>query len=371
MCNLKLRNLAILTAIGMALAGVAQAQSDEYEAKVSRFKATILKELPPALVEDPQGVVDNLLGVTLGPQLGQTFDFARVWSSLVGRQRPTLDPECKRTNTPTGEPDQGECMAYLGTEGGAGEYKQLSFSKNIGLGNIKFLSRPPAKGESDETKPEELATSLSDEAAFEQALNIAKILGLADEELALPPKGVPLPVKSLVIGGAEGGARGTTLAVIEPVVIQKVVFLPRGLTLPKPISFGQFELTKVRAPGEAWVALGDRGVQGIGVSNWMELRRNDKPGKAKTADELADEIARILVSQSESDLNSECCTYLIGVSAEPHGTFGVLLPTVQVSVSPLARDPDEDTQTKSPLQTNTAGTIFEVALVKDVEQAAR
>ena len=375
MFNRETKKLALVATLALAAAGVVQAQSDD---RLKAFQDAVGRALPE-VVGGNQALVDNLLGAKLSEtQLPRAFDANRVQSALFGRARPNFDPNCKRTSTAAGDPDQGECLAFLGSEGGGGAYQQLSFSKNIGLGNIGYLQRPPAKKEDEETDPRTLAVSkdLTDEKAFEIAVELlTKTIGLSPSEIAFPPGPPNRHVKSLLLATGGDDPRGAPVKT-EPVVIQKVVHLQRGLDLPSPIKLGNFEIQKVRAPGQAWVALGDpsatnpSGIVAFDIFNWQDLRPNNKSLRAKSRVELVDEIARELASLGETP--PAVLKILIGLSAESKGSFGLLLPAVQVYSLPssMPNDPDEKTQEAFAGQATT-GSVFEVSLAHSEEQSER
>ena len=123
---------------------------------------------------------------------------------------------CSAAGPAANEPDQGDCNAFIGTPDGPGQFTQLSFSKNLGVGNIRFVSRPafnPNFVPSD-LKP----VTISDGAALDQAVGfLSGNFGLSKTEFPLPPAGVPNAapfVSSLAVAGGsvtgECGPAGTT-----------------------------------------------------------------------------------------------------------------------------------------------------------------
>ena len=380
MFNRETKKLALVAALALAAAGVVQAQNDD---RLKAFQEAVDGALPQ-YVDGNQPLVDNLLGAKLSEtQLPRAFNFDRVRAALFGNSNVIVDPGCKRTGTSAGEVDTGECIASVGLESGGrtgrGAYQQLSFSKNIGLGNIGYLQRPVAKTANEETDPRTLAVSkdLTDEKAFEIAVALlTKTIGLSPSETAFPPGPPNRHVKSLLLatGGQEPGG---PIVKTDAVIIQKVVHLQRGLTLPTPIDTGVVDrttgekifLTKVRAPGQAWVALGGEGsIVAFDIFNWQDLRPNDKSLRAKSRAELVDEIARELVSLGENP--PAVLKILIGLSAESKGTYGLLLPAVQVYSLPstMPKDPDEKTQEAFAGQATT-GSVFEVSLAHSEEKS--
>jgi hypothetical protein len=366
-----------IAGLSPALSGNAQAQKDGGTPPLDEIKRQLELALPPELIgDDNRELAANLLSVELGEPLSKTFNYARVRNALFGRTTPALAPDCQRTGTPVGEPSQEECEATQGSENGEGEFKKLAFSRNLGVGNIKFMYRPPVPKE-DVDPATMKSVALRDDQAYEMALKLmGETFGLPLNEVANPPQGAALPVKSLAIGLGEGEK-----ALPGAIVRQKVVFLPRGLNLPKPIPVGNFLLTKVPAPGGAWVALGDpdptnpdpakrMGLKAAVISDWIELRRNDKldPGMAKSRDELIDEMAEQIANEDSGPLG--IIAILIGLSVDSRGSYGLLLPAVQVQISPLPKDLTEEQQHALQGQA-TAGHIFEVPLIKSVNQDER
>ena len=370
--------LLALTGIFLLAAGPIRAQQGGNLDEISRL---VEGAMPSAITDDNTELVNNLMGAQLGDPLSKTFDYNRVRAALFGRTAPSLEPDCLRKFTPNGEADPGDCIATAGSEGGAGAHKVLRFSKNMGLGNVRFQSRPPAPKDDEETDPQALAVKLSDQDAYAAGVKfLNETLGVPMEEMALPPAGVPLPVKSLAIGG--GDEQGQRL---PAVFVQKVLIVRRGLKLPKPIPIMDpktqqvFELSMVPAPGEAWVALGDpspndpdpatrMGLRGAMVADWQELRPNPNLTKAKTRSQLVQEVAERLRTASET--TPSLIKILIGLSSESKGTFSTMLPAIQVFAASAERDPTEEEQQKVAGKP-TAGQVFFVPLVEVGEQSER
>jgi hypothetical protein len=137
----------------------------------------------------------------------------------------------------------------------------------------------------------------------------------------------------------------------------------------------------VRAPGEAWVAFGDpvpndpdparrMGVQLAMIADWQELRQDPAvvQGKVKTRSQLVLDVAERL--RNAAGNVPSLVKILIGLSTEPHGTFGTLLPAVHVFIASAQRDPTEEEQQKVAGQP-TAGQFFVVPLVEVPEKTER
>jgi len=341
--------LAALIAAGAS--GAAHAQKQEEEPSLDRLLGLVGAALPPVIGDSNSGLVEALLSADLGTPLSKSFNFNTARGGTFGaRITPAFGPDCQRTGTPTGDPDQGECTATTGQEGGGEAFKSLSFSKNLGVGNIRYLSRPRVV----DLKPGDLKpVKMSNPDAYGKAVEfLGKYLGLPTNEIPTPPNGELVPVKDLTIGFDKGAGQA-------PVVVQKVVYLRRGLKLKSPFVDPQTkrELTYVPAPGLARVAMdADGQVTQAVISNWQELRRSDQvdPRNAKTRDQLVQEIARNLLAEGGGNVAS--LKILIGMSSEFRGTYGLLLPAVQVYVSPGGRDTE-------PPGATTAGYVREFALV--------
>jgi hypothetical protein len=369
---------AAAAGLGLAAASAVQAQT---EPPIEAIKRMVEQALPPVFQDENSGLVQNLLGVELGEPLSKGFDYTRVRGALFGRTAPNVAPDCQRTGSPVGDPEQDDCTASAGQENGGGEYKALRFSKNMGLGNIKYLYRPVAPSQEQELDPNSIQVKLNDTDAYQTAVKfLNETLGVPLNEIARPPAGAALPVKSLAIGGNNG--EGPT-ARLEPVIIRKVVFLPRGLTLPEPIRDAKtgLLLTKVPAPGEAWVALVDPrpndldpakriGIQAAMVSDWQELRPNPNidPRMAKSRGQLVQEISEELANDGGGV--PSFVRILIGLSSEFQGTHGLLLPAVKVFASPVPALLSEEEQASLEGK-STAGQVFEVPLVNSGDRNER
>lgn len=343
---------AMATACAVVFANSALAQNKEDEPGYDRLLGLVDSAMPPVVGNDNSDLVQNLLGVRLGTQLPRSFDFGKARAAIFGlRVVPNLAPDCKRTSTAAGEPDQGECVASVGDENGGETYRSLSFSKNLGVGNIRFLYRPKvADVDIGGLKP----VKMSDREAYDKALAFLETsFGVpVKDEVPVPPNAEVLPVRDLLVGV-------DPQLKIAPVVVQKVVTLRRGLLLPKPFKdpTGGFVQTHVPAPGMARVALNaDGNVVGAVVSGWQDLRAGQDidPRNAKSRSQLVQEIATDLLANGGGPVGS--IKILIGLSSQFNGKAGLLLPAVQVYVSPGGRDTE-------PTGPTSGGIVAEYSLV--------
>jgi len=326
---------------------------------LEEMKAAVRASLP-AFLNQPSEVVGQLLNVPLAAPLSKSFDQAKAMGAVFGDGSASVSTDCRRRATAAGEADQGDCLASNGRDAGKGAYIQLSFSKNMGNGNIKFLKRPPVD---DSMTPEKLPTAkLSDAAALDQARGfLGGAFGLALEEVPMPPAGAKGSlVRSLAIAGpdATGGQ-------IRSNVVQKLVTLQRGFPLQKPYVdpiTGQV-LSHVRGPGMATVAVDDSGVVGAAVSGWQELRRDPRmtANNAKSVNALIDEIAEDLFNNGVRQF--ELLNFQIQVGADWRGSYGLLLPAVQVALTTFPNDLTEDQQAQLAFK-STANLIREYSLVE-------
>ncbi len=124
-------------------------------------------------------------------------------------------------------------------------------------------------------------------------------------------------------------------------------------------------LTHVPLPGKAIVAVDDTGVAGAIVDGWQELRVDPKMSadQAKSGDDLIDEIAEDLFNDGIRSVNR--LNFHVAIASDWRGSFGLLLPAVQVDVSPVAHDLSEDQQKQLQGQA-TAGIVKEYSLVDRV-----
>ena len=346
-------------AFALMSASPAFGQSQNVPPSRGEISRIVREMMPPVLKTDLPALVDNLLNVELGKPLNESFDPERAAAQVFGRLPRSPAPDCLRRGTPVGEADQADCVVSNGQEGGAGAYTRLSYSKNIGAGNIKFLRRGPVQ----DLDPSKLASVKTSDAQVDAGARefLVSSFGLPPNELPVLPAGVRPPVRQLTIGFDKGSG-------IAPVVVQKTVHLRRSLKLPKPISIPgtNAQLTHITGPGSAMVALDDTGVVGAAVADWHALRRdpNISARNAKTTEDLIEEIADDIFEEGGGPIAS--MRFQIVVASDWRGSHGLLLPAVQVYVAPVARDPTEDQQRQMAGGT-TAGMVREYALVRRSE----
>ena len=358
---------ALAAAFGFAAASPVHAQDQMREIKsLEEMLAVVRGSMPDILKGDNKALVDLLMKVPLGSPLSKTFDPGTAIQAVFGEGSYFMSQECRRKGTAAGEPDLGDCLVSSGQEGGRGTYIRLSFSKNMGNGNIKFLKRAPVD---DNMTAEKLPTAkLSDEQAQKMALDfLAGSFGLSVEEIPAPPDGRMLSVRSLALGGAENDGRTK----LGPIVVQKIVTFQRGLPLGAvfPGPEGR-NLTHVPLPGRAMVAVDDSGVAGAMVSNWQELRLDPTMtfNDAKPGDTLIKEIAEDLFNEGVLQISS--MHFNVIVSSDWRGSFGFLLPAVRVGVAPVPKDLSEEGQNALEGKA-TAGIVKEYSLVERASPESR
>ncbi|MEC9341352.1 MAG: hypothetical protein VX663_07715 [Pseudomonadota bacterium] len=326
--------------------------------------ALVERALPSLISEDNSGLVKSLLAARLGKPVSENLNVvgslrdARVFGP---RSRPSFDEECSRGFTESGDPSPDPCYARLGEQAGKGAYREFSWSKHLGHGDVKFLRRD-ADGtvEPSDLKP----VSLSDEAAYQTAMAfVVELMGVPPEELISPdelPDGASLPVRSLAIGSVnEKGEKSSVEA-------YKMVQLPRALKVDLVDPASGRALPRVPATGEAFVLMNDAGVWQAGVRRWRALSPEQvDPAQAKTRSELVNEIAdAILTNESYSPI--DFLGVKIGLMAgDPtptqDGIVYPMLPAVEISAAVVPKDLSEEEQNR--LGPNTAGFTQEFPLV--------
>jgi hypothetical protein len=162
-------------------------------------------------------------------------------------------------------------------------------------------------------------------------------------------------VRTLNIG--IGGDAGK----LPPIPIAKTVFLPRALEIPPIVdpTNPNRRLTQVPAPGQAMVMVGNDGaILGAKVTNWRELRIDPKMDarSALTREELLDQMSEEL--WNEGIRTTGIIAILIGLSHVPQNDYGLLLPAVQLHISPVP-----NTGERPRVPTTTAGVFKEFPLV--------
>ncbi|MDO8705802.1 MAG: hypothetical protein Q7J84_12740 [Sulfuricaulis sp.] len=352
-------NIFATLGVTLALAAVWPALVQARDVKSLEDMKAAVRENLPAFLQEPGEVVGQLLNVPLAPPLSKTFDQQKAIDAVFGGGAVVISADCRRRATAAGEADQGDCVASNGRDAGKGAYIQLNFSKNMGNGNIKFLRRSLVD---DAMTPEKLPTArLSNADALNKALGfLGGAFGLPLEEIPVPPANAKdSRVRSLAVAGmdATGGA-------IRSSMVQKVVSLQRGFPLEKPYvnPTNGMMLTHVRGPGKAMVTVDDTGVVGAAIAGWQELRKDPRitARNAKSVNALIDEIAEDLFNNGVRQF--ERMNFEIQVDADWRGTYGLLVPAVQVTLATVPHDLNEDQQALLALK-STAGLIKKYSLV--------
>lgn len=354
-CGRSIRSWAAVAAIaliGPQLSFAQEPPDDPRPPSRDELVNLIGAALPDIIGDDNSALVETLMNPGLGAPIRESFDLAEAVRTLFGRALPTFASDCKRVTTPAGEPDPGNCTGARGDASGPGAYTQLSFSKHLGLGNLKYSQRSADTGLS----PDDLVrVQMSDAEAYGQATAfLTETFGVPPEEIPQRPKGVPPPVRDLVMAWAdEQGAAGA-------VAIQKVVTIQRGLKVDIA------ELPWVRATGDAMVVMDDQEIQQAAVRNWVDLipHPDVDPANAKSRSELTDEIVEDLLNVNKIPIDSmRSQIVLAGIT---NGVFSIkMLPSLLLSVAPVARDPEEAEQH---MAWSTAGFLREYSLVNLVDR---
>jgi len=354
---------AALGVLGLACSPL-MAQAVEIQS-IEEMRAQVRKSMP-AYLANPTEVVDQMLNVELAPPLSKTFDPAVAIKTVFGGASASVASDCRRRATPEGEPDQEDCTVQSGRAAGRGQYLLLRYSKNMGVGNIKHLFRPPVDDAMSGAKLPR--ASMSDKEAMDMAsLFMAQAFGLGTDEVPMPPTGAKTSmVRDLAMVGTndQGG-------MAAPIVTQKHVFWQRGWKLGKAYTDGQgMEMTHVPGPGVAMVAIDDTGVVGAQVADWQELRRdpNMTADQAKSVDALIEEIAEDLFNNGVRHV--ERIDFGLMIDSDWRGTYGLLLPAVQVFVAAVPSDATEEEQAKF-AGLSTAGVVKRYSLVESLETEQR
>jgi len=354
-----------------ALAYVPATRADEPVKEPPTDPQTLLRlideALPPLITDDNTKLVAQMYAARLGKPVRETFDPTLAVSRLLGRGA-RLDPNCRKLVTQSGDPDPTPCRAFLGTPEGTGPYKELSYAKHLQTGDLGFVDRTAQ--DPDLTFDKLPPVKMSDEEAYANAKDwLAGNFGLPMEEVPTAPAGVPnpFPVKTIELAGMDLGGKLVQVPVDKLVMIQRGLFVGLG-------KLGQGDLDWLPAPGKAFMVLDDSGVKQAGVRAWQELVAPPNPDEAarlaKTRSELVAEIAEQLAGMARGPIDHILIGLVIGASPHEDGT-ALLLPAVQVSVSPVARDLDEEQQEKlATMQASTAGRVMEIALVHSVDDTS-
>ena len=359
------RGIAVLVLGAVAYAATAQEDPPEDPTPPSReeIMRMIDEALPSLIGDDNSGLVEQLLDARLGKPISENLDLDASLRAIFGRRRPALDPDCLRDTTASGDPSPDPCIATVGDAAGRGAYTEFSWSKNLGFGDLKFMRRL-ADGSvmPGEIKP----VQMTDKEAYDAALNfLVGTMGVPPEEIPQAPDGAnnPFLVRTLAIGGIDPTGRQ------EVIEAMKMVQIPRALLVNLRDPTTGRELPYVPSTGEAYVLMNDEGIWQASVRKWREMVRSSRvdPRNAKSRDELIEEITDTIMDNSASPI------VLLGVrlelqavepvrSAASQKVLWAMLPAVQISISPVARDPDEDEQHQA--GPDTAGHTLDFSLVK-------
>lgn len=332
--------------ITLGLVMLTSATSVLAQGSLEELRSQIARAMPPVIGKNNAELASKLLNIQPGTPISRSFDASKVSRQLFGRTTPSRAPDCAASKTAAGELDDSLCSLSTGkAEDPTGPYTVLSFSKNIGFGDIKFIKRP-AFNPDNFTPP--ASVKKTDTQVYEEALKFLETLGVPLTEVPKPPADAknPLPVRSLSAGATSGKQEGGLLIP----AIQKVVELPRAFEVPgglyKDPTSG-ITLNHVVAPGSALVVIDDSGVQAAWVRNWADVHMDKQldPQQAKTDQELIDEIAEDLYS--EGVRNASTLSILIGLRNgypnpedpdSPTCPVCVLKPSIKVMVTHVDRD---------------------------------
>lgn len=332
---------------------MALAQTPPRDPAKEELRAQIGAALTAVLGDSSRAVVERLSEVKPDGAISRNFDAGKVSAALFGRLPRRVASDCQTTVTPTKEADTGQCIIDSGDrDSETGAYTALAFSKNIGIGQIEFVRRA-AFDPKGEALP--MPVRLSDAEAYAKALQFLELVGVPKSEIPELPKGVPPPVRSLVVGTVdEKGEPGS------PIAIQKVVSVPRAFAVPKLLTdpLTGKALDHVLAPGGALVAVGDgsvyTGIQFASVEGWSDAQMDPKldPRLAKSTAALTEEITEDLYAEGVRKIGT--LSVLIAFRRaypnpdDPNPPLcpvcGLLLPAVQVIVSQLGADPTETSE---------------------------
>jgi hypothetical protein len=325
--------------------------------------------LPSLIGEDNSELVAQLLGAQMGTPISESFDPEEALATIFGRV-PKIPANCRLVVTKTGDPSPEPCVVKKGKAEGRGAYTEFSWSRNLGFGDLRYLRRVADR----QLQPGDLKpVQMTDEEAYRMALDfLVETMGLPPEEIPMPPQDaqIPLPVRTLAIGGADPQGQRTLLPAM------KMVQVPRGLLadLRDPVT-GQ-ALPYVPAPGEAYVLMNDEGIWQASVRQWRELERSPMvdPANAKSRSELIAEITDAILENETTPIHS--LGVKIGIQAgDPlllpavQKVRSAMLPAVQISISVAPRDASEEEQGR--LGPSTAGQTHEFLLVHMQEGGLR
>lgn len=341
----------VLMVLSLAIAAAATAQTGEDPRPPTRDELMKLIDdaLPAVIKEDNAALVRSLHTPTLGDPPSKAFNRGEAVKAIFGRLTPIFSPDCKKAVTQAGSPDPNECMVFRGSPNGPGAFLALEFSKHPGFGNFNFLKRPADAAVS----PASLrAVQLADADASKAAMQfLVATFGLSNLEMPAEAQ-----VKTLTLGFAgPTGAAGLAPAAVG---VQKHVFIQRRAFV------GVDGLPYVPLPGRAVVALDDAGVQGALVDGWGDVvpHPGADPSQAKGRRQLVDEMTNEALTNLDSPVGKVTARiHLLGIT---DGTSQLLLPAVQVWISPL---PDDLSEAEQASRKTTAGVIHDFMMVEPSE----
>lgn len=299
-----------------AVAGAAQAQTDNPPLTLDEIRALVKQSLPPVIGSNNAELVALLLQAKVDVErpFSKTFNPSKVSAAVFGRVQPTRSPSCSQTLTPAGDIDHGDCTATSGDPNGTGALTVFSYGKYFGDGSVTILKRPARKDISPTSLP---AVQLSDAAAYDAAMKFA-IGTLGMSSLELPRLATDkLPVTSLTLG------YGNQDKPVGQISFMKVVHLQRAAVLPTPLrdpSGNNNVLNYLLMPGDASFLINDAGIQGARVENWVSgpIDPQIDPKLAKSADDLINEIADDLYAKGGLHIAKLAFAFALAPSAYPN-----------------------------------------------------
>lgn len=340
----------MLLSLAIAPAAIAQTGEDPKPPTREQLMEMIDAALPAVIKEDNAELVGLLLRPRLGDPPSKTFDRAAAVRAIFGRLTPTFAPDCKRGVTQAGAPDPNECMAFRGSANGPGAFMALEFSKHPGFGNFNFMKRSADGSVTPASlKPVQLADPDASKAAMQFLVATFGLSSLEMPELAA--------VRTLTLGFA-GQTAGAGLLPPTAIGVQKHVFIQREAAVDVD------GLPVVPIPGRAVVALDDAGVQNALVDGWGDLvpAPGADPKQAKGRRQLVNEMADEALTNLESPVGKvHARIHLAGIA---DGTSQLLLPAVQLWISPL---PDDLSEAEQATRKTTAGVVHDFMMVEPSE----
>ncbi len=354
--------LCVLGMVALLPGGVARAYTPLNRIKVAKI---VDEALPTLISSNNSELVRRMLDAQFGKPIAESFDPEQSLKTVFGNQTPTIDKDCQRETTGSGDESIGECVASLGKLAGSGSYTEFAWDRNLDLGNLRLLRRDP-----DGTLvPSQLpSVRMTDAQAYEQATKfLVGTMGIAPEEFTqtLPGARLLYPVRSLSVG--ENGPNGK--GVVTP--IMKLVKISRSVLIELPTPVDSKTGMRITAPGEAFVLLNDTGIAMARVKRWVALQKSPlvDPANAKNRTDLINEITDAIMENGAETIDAIRARLVIN---EPDpamlGLQPAIMPGVEISVSAVPRDPSESDQAR--LGPTTAGNTQQFALVRLPETKA-